>query len=52
MSLYTIAIDKDELDGGYIATVMELPGCMSQGETEIEALKNIVDAIEGVLNVR
>ena len=31
--------------GGYLATVPDLPGCMSDGETEAEALDNVEDAI-------
>jgi predicted RNase H-like HicB family nuclease len=31
--------------GGYFATVPELPGCMSDGETPREALENVLDAI-------
>jgi predicted RNase H-like HicB family nuclease len=31
--------------GGYLATVPLLPGCMSDGETPEEALRNIQDAI-------
>jgi predicted RNase H-like HicB family nuclease len=31
--------------GGYLATVPDLPGCMSDGETPEEALKNVQDAI-------
>ena len=31
--------------GGYLATVPELPGCMSDGETEAEARENVLDAI-------
>ena len=31
--------------GGYIATVPELPGCMSDGESPQEALDNVYDAI-------
>jgi antitoxin HicB len=31
--------------GGYLATVPDLPGCMSDGETPKEALKNVQDAI-------
>ena len=33
-------------DGGYTAIVPALPGCLSEGETEEEALKNIREAIE------
>jgi antitoxin HicB len=31
--------------GGYLATVPDLPGCMSDGETLEEALKNVQEAI-------
>lgn len=31
--------------GGFVATVPELPGCMSDGETPQEALDNAYDAI-------
>jgi antitoxin HicB len=31
--------------GGFLATVPELPGCMSDGETRAEALANVEDAI-------
>lgn len=32
--------------GGYLATAPDLPGCVSDGETEAEALTNAHDAIE------
>ncbi len=32
--------------GGYLATVPDPPGCMSDGETPEEAVKNVQDAIE------
>ena len=31
--------------GGFLATVPDLPGCMSDGETPEEALENVRDAI-------
>jgi antitoxin HicB len=34
-----------EEGGGYLATVPELPGCTSDGETRAEALVNVEDAI-------
>ena len=37
---------------GYVADALELPGCMSQGKTMDEAIKNIKDAIEGYLYVQ
>jgi predicted RNase H-like HicB family nuclease len=42
---YTVILQKEE-DGGYVATVPILPGCVSQGDTREEALKNIEEAIE------
>ena len=36
----------DEDGGGFIATVPDLPGCMSDGETSEEALTNVQGAIE------
>ncbi len=35
-----------ENGGGFLATVPDLPGCMSDGETPQEALSNVQDAIE------
>ena len=32
--------------GGFVATVPDLPGCMSDGETPREALSNVQDAFE------
>ncbi|RDJ19879.1 type II toxin-antitoxin system HicB family antitoxin [Bosea caraganae] len=31
--------------GGYLASVPDLPGCMSDGETPEEAIANVRDAI-------
>ncbi len=42
---FKVRLEKDE-DGWYIATVPALPGCISQGKTEKEAIKNIKEAIE------
>ena len=38
-------------DGGYTVFVPSLPGCISEGETKDEALKNIKEAIELYLEV-
>jgi predicted RNase H-like HicB family nuclease len=32
--------------GGFVATVPDLPGCMSDGETREEATRSIADAID------
>lgn len=39
-------------DGYIIAECPSLPGCVSQGNTREEALKNIQEAIEGIIEVR
>jgi predicted RNase H-like HicB family nuclease len=39
----------EELGGGYVGIVPELPGCMSDGETPEEALANAYDAAEAWL---
>ena len=39
---------RDDGDGAYwFATVEELPGCMSDGDTEAEALASVRDAMHG-----
>ena len=44
---YTVIVEplSAEDGGGFIATVPDLPGCMSDGETPEEALANVQDAI-------
>jgi len=37
--------------GGFLATVPDLPGCMSDGETPAEAIENVQDAIEEWLDL-
>ena len=48
---FKIVIMYDPEYEGYIVDVPELVGCMSQGKTIDEALKNIKDAISGWLHV-
>jgi len=36
-------------EGGYWAEVPAIPGCVSQGETMDELMRNIREAIEGCL---
>lgn len=47
----TISIVQDE-DGIYIVECPAIPGCMSQGKTEAEALENIRRAIQECLQAR
>jgi predicted RNase H-like HicB family nuclease len=42
---FKISIEQDE-DGCYIATCPSLPGCISQGKSEKQAIKNMKEAIE------
>jgi len=42
---YTVVLEQ-EGDGGYVAIVPALPGCVSQGDDRAEALANIREAIE------
>src|ERR1700674_1108623 len=44
---YTRMLVPDSDEGGFIAEVLELPGCMSQGETPDEAFSNLDDAMGG-----
>ena len=46
-SPYKVVIEQlsQEDGGGYLATVPELPGCMSDGASRAEALANVEDAI-------
>ena len=37
---------EEQKEGGYTVHVPSLPGCISQGETLNDALKNIKEAIE------
>lgn len=48
---FTVSIYQDE-DGVFIAECPSVPGCVSQGRTEVEAEANIADAIRECLAVR
>ena len=41
----TIRPLSDEEGGGFVGQVLDLPGCMSDGETPAEALTSVYDAI-------
>src|SRR5579863_9972008 len=42
---YTVILER-ERDGGYVASVPALPGCVSEGGNREETLANIQEAIE------
>ena len=45
---YRILIEQDE-DGMFVVECPALPGCISQGKTRPEAIKNIRDAMNAYL---
>ena len=47
---FHVLIEQDE-DGGFIGKVPELQGCLSQGDSLDELMKNIKEAIELCLEV-
>ena len=48
---FIVSLDRDET-GMIVAECPAIPGCVSQGRTEAEALENIREAIEGCLEAR
>ncbi len=46
MTRYSVVLKEDPLDGGYVAIVPELPGCISDGDTKKEALAHIREAVQ------
>ena len=45
---YRVLIEQDE-DGVFVAEVPSLPGCISQGDSRSEALRNAREAIAAYL---
>lgn len=45
---YTVILEKGR-ESGYVAYVPALKGCVSQGRTKAEALKNIREAMEAYI---
>jgi len=48
---FVVTLERDE-SGFVVAECPALPGCLSQGRTEAEALANIREAIEASLETR
>ena len=48
---FPVTIDRDE-DGVWVVECPSIPGCVSQGQTRDEALRNIEEAIALCLEVR
>lgn len=47
--VFAIQIEVDELDGGYVASVEGMLGCVSQGETINEAIENVLEVRAEIL---
>ncbi|VVB52266.1 Uncharacterised protein [uncultured archaeon] len=47
---FTVKLEESD-EGGYTAQCLELPAAISEGDTKEEALKNIKEAIQLVLEV-
>ena len=45
---FRVRIERDE-DGMFVAEVPSLPGCVSQGKTREEAVRNVEEAIAAYL---
>jgi predicted RNase H-like HicB family nuclease len=43
---YTVILHKDDVLEGYWVEVPSLPGCVSQGKSKDEAIRNIKEAID------
>lgn len=48
---FNIVIEQDE-DNRYVVECLDLPGCLSEGESIEEAMENISEAIIGCLESR
>lgn len=48
---YVAVFEPDAAQGGYTVTIPALPGCISEGDTFEEALRNIQEAAELYLEV-
>ena len=42
---FTVVLEREE-DGGFVASVPALPGCVSQGDSRDQAMQNVREAIE------
>jgi len=49
---FRVVVEDRDADGWIVAECPDLPGCVSQGRTEREAIDNIKDAIRASLKTR
>jgi predicted RNase H-like HicB family nuclease len=50
MKCTVFVFEEDDEDDGYWASVAELPGCLTSGDTIAEIEENVRDAIEAYLD--
>ena len=48
---FPVSLERDE-DGIWVAECPSIPGCVSQGETKVEAMIKVGEAIRACLEVR
>lgn len=47
---YNVLVEKDE-DGVFVASVLELPGCVSDGDTLEDAIDHVLEAAQGYVEL-
>ena len=50
MFMYPVTLTRDEADGGFVVTFVDIPEAITQGHTEAEALTAAKDALESALD--
>lgn len=48
---FKVYLEYDAEYNGYVVDVPSLPGCMAQGKSEEEVMRNVQEAIKGYLKV-
>lgn len=51
MTDLTIDVESDFIDGGYVAFCVEYPGAAGQGETEQEAIRDLLGAVAAIKGI-
>lgn len=52
MDDFHVVLTEDSVDGGYVVTVPEIPGLVTEGDSVAEAMKMAKDAIETYLSYK
>lgn len=51
MRFYALPHRSSRIRRGFFVSVLGLPGCWSQGSTEVEAIENIKDALREYMEI-